>query len=74
MFISCKNGMVDSDELYKLNTVAKRFGGSYSKKILVLSAFEPDRSFMQRAEELGIKVIKNVRHLQKKDFVKRLMV
>lgn len=73
-FISCKNGMVDSGELYKLNTVAKRFGGSYSKKILVLSAFEPDRSFMQRAEELGIKVIKNARYLKKKDLAKRLMI
>ncbi len=72
-FISCKNGMVDSTELYKLNTVASRFGGRYAKKILVLSFFEPDMSFMERADELGIRVIKNVRHLQKKDFVKRLI-
>ena len=73
-FISCKNGMVDSTELYKLSTVANRFGGRYAKKILVLSSFEPDRSFMARADELGITVIKNVRYLQKKDFVKRLSV
>lgn len=72
-FISCKNGMVDSDELYKLSTVANRFGGRYAKKILVLSYFEPDKSFMNRADELGIKVIKNVRRLQKKDFMKRLI-
>lgn len=71
-FISCKNGMTDSSELYKLNTVATRFGGRYAKKILVLSFFEPDRSFVERAEELGIRIIKNVRHLQKKDFIKRL--
>lgn len=73
-FISCKNGMVDSSELYKLNTVASRFGGRYAKKILVISFFEPDMSFMKRAEEMGIKVVKNVRLLQKKDFIKRLMV
>ena len=72
-FISCKNGMVDSNELYKLNTVATRFGGRYAEKILVLSSFEPDRSFVERANELGIKIIKNARHLQKKDFVKRLI-
>ena len=71
-FISCKNGLVDSDELYKLSTVSKRFGGKYAKKILVLSRFEPDKSFMERAEELGIKVIKNVRHLKKNDFAKRI--
>ncbi len=72
-FISCKNGMVDSDELYKLSIVAERFGGKYAKKLLVLSRFEPDASFMQRAEELNIKVIKNVRHLSKGDFGKRLI-
>ena len=71
-FISCKNGMVDSDELYKLSVVAKRFGGRYAKKILVISYFEPDRSFMERAEELGIKVIKNTKHLSDKDLGKKL--
>lgn len=73
-FISCKNGMVDSSELYKLNTVANRFGGRYAEKILVLSAFEPDRSFTERADALGIKIIKNARYLKKKDFAKRLMI
>ncbi len=72
-FISCKNGLVDSDELYKLSTVAARFGGKYAKKILVLSRFEPDRSFMERAETLGIKIVKNVRALNMKDFAKKMM-
>lgn len=72
-FISCKNGMVDSSELYKLSTVASRFGGRYAKKILVVSYFEPDRGFMERADELGIKVIKSVKHIKNmKDFAKRL--
>lgn len=73
-FISCKNGIADSDELYKLSVVARRFGGKYAKKILVLTHFEPDQSFMERAKELDIKVIKNVKHLSKKDFEKRLMI
>lgn len=73
-FVSCKNGMVDSDELYKLNTVANRFGGKYAKKILVLSKFEPDQSFMNRAREMGISVIKNVKYLKKADFSKKLII
>ena len=27
VFVSCKNGAVKMDELYKLDTVAQRFGG-----------------------------------------------
>lgn len=34
VFVSCKNGAVDSNELYKLNTVADRFGSIYAKKSL----------------------------------------
>lgn len=73
-FISCKNGITDSDELYKLSVVAKRFGGKYARKILVLTHFEPDQSFMERAKELDIRIIKNVRYLSKNDFGKRLMI
>ncbi len=72
-FISCKNGMVDSDELYKLDTVAKRFGGKYAKKILVISKYEPDRGFMERAAEMKIKVIKNAKYLKKEDLAKRII-
>ena len=35
LFISCKNGDFDANELYKLNTVAERFGRKYSKKVLI---------------------------------------
>lgn len=35
IFISCKNGHVDDDELYKLETVTNRFGGIYAKKALI---------------------------------------
>ncbi|MBQ8003332.1 MAG: DUF1887 family protein [Clostridia bacterium] len=73
-FISCKNGMVDSNELYKLSTVANRFGGRYAKKIVVISQFEPDASFMERANEMGIKIVKNAKHLSKKDFKKRIVL
>ena len=38
VFVSCKNGYVDKDELYKLNAVATRFGGKYAKKVLVATS------------------------------------
>lgn len=72
-FVSCKNGAVTSEELYKLSTVSRRFGGRYAKKVLVLSQFEPDKSFTERAEELGIRIIKNVRSMSKKALAKKLM-
>lgn len=35
VFVSCKNGQVSTDELYKLNSVANKFGGDFAKKVLV---------------------------------------
>ncbi|MBQ3004644.1 MAG: hypothetical protein IJD88_01815 [Clostridia bacterium] len=32
VFVSCKSSSVDSNELYKLNTIAEKFGGPYAKK------------------------------------------
>ena len=40
LFVSCKNGDVKTEELYKLHTVATRFGGPYAKKMLVVSDLE----------------------------------
>ena len=37
IFISCKNGNVDIDELYKLKTVTHRFGGMYAKGALIVT-------------------------------------
>ena len=31
VFVSCKNRFVSSDELYKLDSVSRRFGGKYAK-------------------------------------------
>lgn len=64
IFISCKNGALDVNELYKLNSVADEFGGKYAKKVLV--ATELDKMHMRgeviraRANELGIRVIKDI--------------
>ncbi len=64
VFISCKNGSVGDDELYKLHTVAERFGGRYAKKVLVASEIPKSQKsleyFMRRAEDMNITVINDV--------------
>lgn len=63
VFVSCKNGGVSSDELYKLNTVAEQFGGKYAKKVLVsscLSSLYNGEEVKQRAKDMGIKIITDV--------------
>ncbi len=68
VFISCKNGQVDVNELYKLNTVAQRFGGDYAKKVLCATALERNGRefasfFRDRAQDMGIRVLDNVQHM-----------
>lgn len=60
LFISCKNGKVDSEELYKLSQVADRFGGTYAKKALVVRQLETGSSthhLRARAGEMGIELL-----------------
>lgn len=64
IFISCKNGKIGEEELYKLNTVAHRFGGKYAKKLLIATKLEREsadarKSYMQRAKDMGIMLISN---------------
>lgn len=76
VFISCKNGAVTSDELYKLNTVAERFGGKYSKKVLIATALDPldyvNQPLFQRAEDMDIKVITGIQNLDDNELKKKL--
>lgn len=62
IFVSCKNGSVDNDELYKLSSVAEIFGGKYAKKVLLITKLNKDLKAMyllQRAEDMGIRVVAN---------------
>ncbi len=67
MFISCKNGAVSVEELYKLNTVADQFGKRYAKKVLI--ATELDRygaraeAVRARAEDMEIRLIEDIDRL-----------
>lgn len=76
IFISCKNGSVKTEELYKLNAVAERFGGKYMEKLLLLSGEEVDgsvSSFIRRAERLNIRVIKNFKEYSNEEIDKLLL-
>ena len=60
VFVSCKNGSVGMDELYKLNTVADRFGGRYAKKVLVTTSLGDSgfaSYFRQRAADMKIRLV-----------------
>lgn len=77
VFVSCKNGHVDENELYKLNTVATRFGGPYAKKVLVASYFgksssESQKYFAQRCKDMKIELIQNVHQMSENEFAKRI--
>ncbi len=64
VFVSCKNGKVSVDELYKLSTVAERFGGKYAKKVLAVTDFDMSGDaanyIAQRAADMRITVIDGV--------------
>lgn len=48
LFISCKNGNI-GEELYKLHTVAERFGGPYAKKMLIATDLDQTSSSTREA-------------------------
>ena len=73
LFVSCKNGNIGDEELYKLNTVAARFGGPYAKKMLVATELDrkspqANRSFMQRAWDMDIFLVTDAAELTKEEW------
>ena len=66
VFVSCKNGYVKVDELYKLNVVAQQFGSSYAKKVLVAPALDTygDQGLyiLNRAKDMNIQVVREFPH------------
>lgn len=76
VFISCKNGMVNSEELYKLSAVADRFGGPYAKKVLVASALDqlgPAADHLrQRAADMQIRIIEDLSQMDEGKLEKTL--
>lgn len=76
ILISCKNGGVNADELYKLSTVADRFGGGYARRVLVttkISGSEQSRDALRcRAAEMDIEIIENVNLMSESELSNRL--
>ena len=76
VFISCKNGNFDTNELYKLNTVAEHFGSKYAKKALISTELDKlgERAEYLRArmDDLNIHNIENVDEMPHADFEKVL--
>ncbi len=73
VFISCKNGFVDTDELYKLSVVASRFGAPYARAAVILTGHHPDPSFLGRARELGIRVVQSAHTLSPDAFAGKII-
>lgn len=76
VFISCKNGQFTSDELYKLCSVAERFGGDHAKKILIATSLDKEHPaalhFRQRAEDMKIRIIDDLQDLSDREIEKLL--
>lgn len=73
LFISCKNGDIGEEELYKLHTVASRFGGPFARKMLIATHLErknpfSDRAFIQRARDMGIYLVPDAAALSKAEW------
>lgn len=76
VFISCKNGMVKEEELYKLSTVADRFGGKYTRRVLCatyLGKSEGSNAYLrQRAADMYITLIENIHTMSDEEIEARL--
>lgn len=72
IFISCKNGNFDENELYKLSTVADRFGDKYAKKVLVatkLDKFGVKSDYLRaRMNDMHIRCIENITNANHSQF------
>lgn len=76
VFVSCKNGLFTADELYKLSTVAQRFGGQEAKKVLIATSLDrmgPGAEYLrQRARDMNIRLEENVQNLSDKELERKI--
>lgn len=72
VFISCKCGDIEEVELYKLDAVARRFGGKFAKKVLVSTHYGKDplatAHFRRRAADMEVTLLENVHLLNEEEF------
>lgn len=76
VFISCKNGGIKDEELYKLDAVSNRFGGPYVRKALIATYVgkkaDSMKYFEQRAADMNIELIYSVHEMNDAQFVKKI--
>lgn len=76
VFVSCKNGNMDVDELYKLETVAQRFGGKYARKALIApqldSLGDKGKYIRKRAEDMEIRVVDDFEEMSYEDMKREM--
>ncbi len=77
VFISCKNGAVSKEALYELESVADKFGGEFSKKVLLTTYINRNstaRNFIiQRAKDMKIEIIDGLDKLEREE-IKKLLI
>lgn len=76
VFISCKNGSTDENELYKLSAVAEHFGAKFAHKALIATDLQKNYAslarFNDRAREMGITVIDGVHKMTAGEFSRQI--
>lgn len=75
IFVSCKNGNVTVDELYKLYSVAYKFGGKYAKKVLIAPRIEGNANvdaLRERCSDMQIRIIDNVEDMDEDKLFKTI--
>lgn len=70
LFISCKNGSIGEEELYKLHTVARRFGGPYVRKMLIATDLDQKgiAANRQRAWDMDILLVTDAAELSQEEW------
>ena len=81
VFVSCKNGDVKSDELYKLDAVSDKFGAGYARSALVSTVyFDPEarsydgdravKTLSERADDMHIRLLSKMHTVSENEFKK----
>jgi len=74
VFISCKNGSIKSDELYKLETVSRKFGSRHARSALASTVYfdstdkyyggrGESENLKKRAEVMGIRLLSDIHRM-----------
>ena len=76
VFVSCKNGNMDPNELYKLETVAQRFGGKYARKVLIAPMVDrlgdKGEYIRARAKDMDIRVVSDFEDMSFEDMKREM--